>query len=269
MATVHWQGNDGNWGNAANWSTGTVPADDDIVIFPRTATGAIVSGLDQSGILLGKLHIASGSTITIGGPNAPLIIGFETFQHGGGSDVYLQKWNPVGLGDLYLAADSPKVSVYHSGQDMRRTYILRGRYLTTGLAESAFLYVGQLTSPSDAFASLDSAGATSTLIVASGVCESRIVVQNAIVTGTGRLLVAGDGGFATGVVMGGLLDFEGTGGAVALNLLGGRTTFDDSVVTEVGTLLVLGGAKLSYDPDIVTVTTATNVLDDIGAGPVP
>ncbi|MCH8923988.1 MAG: hypothetical protein IIA67_12670, partial [Planctomycetes bacterium] len=68
MATNAWLSTaDGNYGTAANWSAGSIPAINEEVIIPA-GTPSITAGLAQSGVAIGGFYVEEGYEGTIGDP---------------------------------------------------------------------------------------------------------------------------------------------------------------------------------------------------------
>ncbi len=98
MSVRVWQGTDGSWSTAANWSDTAVPITGDDVIIPATSTQAITSGLSQAAVDLHSLTVEEGYSKNIGTSTTSLNIGV-----GNGTDPYVLH---QGSGTLYLDLDS-------------------------------------------------------------------------------------------------------------------------------------------------------------------
>jgi hypothetical protein len=110
MATVTWTGggNDGDWDNEVNWSTGTVPVDSDDVILDAGSRD-IVDGLNQSAVTLTSLTIRPGYTGSIGANGTSLQISATTLSYSGGGEFIningtftTAEFSPPGAGEWSL-----------------------------------------------------------------------------------------------------------------------------------------------------------------------
>lgn len=269
MAKVYWQGTDGNWGAAGNWSTGSVPTDDDFVVFPRTASGAITAGLDQSAVSLSGVHIASGSTIRIGAENDPLILVVNNdFQHAGAGDLHLDFGG--GVGTVYLIADDPAthITLYDNGLGVASAMVLRGTLIARqGVTR---LHVSEVNSPGDATVVIDGSVFGQLFQQSGRVFISTSTAGGVILMQGGYCEVTNDKPVLGAYLFGGVLEHNGAGTTTTLVVMGGLAEFNAvSKVRTITNATVYAGGRFHYDPDLVTVTNLTIIDDEIGNGPVP
>ena len=89
MATPIWISSDGDWGNTASWSTGSVPVDGDTAVFDGINSVVSVTGsLNQAGIDLDELQTSPEYTGDIGLPGNPLRLDSFVTHRGSGSLYY-------------------------------------------------------------------------------------------------------------------------------------------------------------------------------------
>lgn len=89
MATPIWISSDGDWGNTASWSTGSVPVDNDTVVFDGVSSVVSVTGsLNQIGIDLDELQTSPEYSGDIGLPGNPLRLDSFVTHRGSGSIYY-------------------------------------------------------------------------------------------------------------------------------------------------------------------------------------
>lgn len=76
MADKEWQGVDGDWATAGNWSGGTVPVDGDSIFFTGTSQQSITSGLTlgASGDTFADFHVHEDYTGAIGSSGSKLTL---------------------------------------------------------------------------------------------------------------------------------------------------------------------------------------------------
>ena len=89
MATPVWISSNGDWGNTASWSTGSVPVSSDLVIFDGISSNrSVTGGLNQTGVNLAELQISPAYTGNIGLTGNPLVIDSLKVLHRGSGTLY-------------------------------------------------------------------------------------------------------------------------------------------------------------------------------------
>lgn len=222
---------------------------------------AISSGLDQSAIVLGSFVVEEGVTAAIASASAPLRIAASRFEFFSTGIAYI---------DLGATTVSPIIKGTATPDTGKRGLYLTGTALTT--LSVAGGYVG-LACRGGELATVTAARVTegggdlvlgvgctlTTLSVAGGKCDLRCAATTVNLAG-GTLTTSEAGTITTANVTGGTANLNSTGTITTLNLTGGNVDMLGCQVARTITTLNhnprLGSADITYDPAVVTVTTA-------------
>lgn len=88
-----------DWQTAANWSTGSLPANGDVVIFQHNSV-PVLFGLDQSSVTLTALHIKQSYTGKIGLPDAVFTVDADMTDST--QSEYRQSYLAIGATDVHI-----------------------------------------------------------------------------------------------------------------------------------------------------------------------
>jgi len=260
MTQKTWTGasSDGDWSSAANWDSTAVPgAGDDVRIPP--GTGPITAGLDQSGVALGDVIFEEGHTGAVGSTSAYLQIDPDRFEFAGGGQAFI---------DLGAAAIPVEIKKTASAATGERGLYLKGTGITTLSVRKGSVGVAAIHQSTSTVGTIQVSGAQAdvwigegckltTCNVHAGKCELRQGSTTTTVNVYGGTFTSEEAGLLTTVnVWGGKATLNSVGTIAALNCEGGETDMMQSGSTRsVTTLKVNPGARLSYDPAVVGVTT--------------
>lgn len=276
MATKLWLGNDsgneGDWDTAANFSPSGVPANGDTVILRDNSQG-VTDGFDQSAVALAALYIDRSFTGDIGDDDNYLQIGSALVvlgEHDGPG-------SPSGSGRIKLDLGSATVATvisHYSGTptdtgqaairllaDNASTSIevIKGTLAvapdpgeTSTVGTITVAYDSQLTNDADVFIG---DGVTLTTLSTKG---GQTLLQCAATTvnaSAGELTTRGSGAITTLNATGATVISNSTGTVTTVNISGGHVnTLKSSQARTFTTVKLEKGGKLSYDPNVLTIT---------------
>lgn len=271
MASPSWLGTTStNWDVDANWTPGTKPADTDTAIFNYLAQ-ARVAGSDQSTIELAALRIDSTYTYTFGDNGTPLIVDATLVDIGlpSGSSTAGTHSGRINLKLPDVASTitvhGTKTSSEDTGKEPVRIWTGANANKLYVKGSSRVGIATDLVTNTAQFSEIACLSTQAYVNVASGTTLTKWR-QTA---GTGNLYCAmttlqQDGGivstFGSGAIttanVRGVANLNSTGTITALNVQSGghANLLDTAAARTVTTITLVKGAKLSFDPNVITVT---------------
>ena len=271
MATKYWIGTTGDVSLTSNWSGGSLPVANDVVILPA-GSGSMTSNLGTlAAVSLYGFQVQTGYTGTIGSISTGagylqiLIASTYTFQFAGTGIAYIDlQSSPIApLVTNTQSQGAGTVCLYLKGSALTTLTVQRG---SVGLAA----FAGETSTvatvncdwisnqTSDSYVYLGS-GVTVTTVNATG---GAVVVNSAattILTTGGIVTTQGTGAVTTITNAGGTVYPNSSGTITTLNANGGTCDFSRSLVARTVTNMATtgngsSGATINYDPNVVTVT---------------
>ncbi len=170
MATTHFQGGTGDWGDNANWS-GSEPVSTDTAIIDAGSV-TVNAGLGNTAVDLALLWISPGYTGNIGSSGGRLEIAADLIVHLGSGELWLKcADNSAGLSvdRMVICTANPSTVVNVSGDAgaLDHVQVLRGT-VTMSERPNTLLEVGYKTSK----------GSDANVTVAAGAGVTADVIQN-------------------------------------------------------------------------------------------
>jgi hypothetical protein len=273
MSSYQWDGSStGVWATGANWTPSGPPADTDTAIFDFTsASGTAVAGGDNSTTELAVLRIDSTYTQAFGDNGSPVIVDATLVEIGrpsGGSTA------GAGSGRINLSLPDVVSTVrIYAGKTTGNTDTGKEPIRIKTGANANFMYV---TGAARVGVATDSIGDTAQFTTISCQHANATIIASVGVTltnwrqsaGTGTLFgsvtnLLQDAGtvtqFGSGTItaasIGGTANLNSSGTVTAATVFnGGHLDLSDSLPKTVTTLTLHKGAKVTYDPAIITIT---------------
>jgi hypothetical protein len=273
MSSYQWDGSStGVWATGANWTPSGPPADTDTAIFDFTsASGTAVAGGDNSATELAVLRIDSTYTQAFGDNGSPVIVDATLVEIGrpsGGATA------GAGSGRINLSLpDAVSTVRIYAGKTTGNTDTGKEPIRIKTGANANFMYV---TGAARVGVATDSIGDTAQFTTIS--CQHTDATINVGVGvtltnwrqngGTGNLFNAltnflqdagsanhyGSGTIGTANI-GGTANLNSSGTITAATVYkGGHLNLMTSLPKTITTLTLEGGAKVSYDPAVITIT---------------
>lgn len=248
------------WGNTANWDTGSLPIDADVVYFDNSSV-SVLYDLDQSLIELAELYIALSFTGEIGLPEINAEGGYHEYrsQYLTIGPVILKIGAGAGNGSGRLkinsGADVAAVTVFNTGSsaDELPAFMWKGTDAANTLTlVNGSVGVGVFGGEVATLATVTKSGGS--LLTGSGVTLSGALVQssgdwiiNSLIDGS----LTNSGGTAVVNGVGNVDQLTVSGGAVVLNTtgtLGGATVVSGTGVLDMtGAPVALAGVSAAID----------------------
>ncbi|KKN11043.1 hypothetical protein LCGC14_1030440 [marine sediment metagenome] len=209
MATPIWISSNGDWGDTASWSTGSVPVSADTVVFDGVnSVVSVTSGLNQTGIDLSRLDTSPEYTGDIGLPGNPLRIDASTVLH-------------RGRGSLYFKGDGGGISVQVDSANLVDALVLSGTSSLWTLdvkkghvtCDNTVVNIGGVRSLSDkSIIIIEKNGAETIaqIMMQAGFCQNfrALSAATGILIVNGGVLVHEDGAVTTLHVQGGVCEWN-------------------------------------------------------------
>jgi hypothetical protein len=276
MATKIWLGNasgdTGDWGNAANWSPSGVPANGDDVYLQDT-NQSVITGLNQSSVVLNSLNISQSFTGQVGTASAYLQISASIVNIG----YNYRAGTPQGSNMLKidLGTTAATIVVFNTGvsADSTRPTLrlkcnnanttLEVRKGTVGIAvetgETATLnsiaisYINNIANDADVY--IGTGVTLTTLTMTGGYCLLCCAATTVYVY-AGSLETEGSGAITTLSIGGGTCISNSTGTITNCNIKGsGQVDFTKSIQPRTITHLTIDDtAKVKLNPAVLTLT---------------
>lgn len=236
----------------SNWLEGAVPVANDVVYL--TGSTSILYGLNQSAVEVDGFYVTASFTGDIGRAGAYLQIDVEDalrFEYSGTGTAYIDVGtaaiSPVvkktrtasgGLAGLYLKGSALVTIDHQSG-----VVSLDTATVTTYLAaKGTVVYV----TPGCTLTTLHNSGGVVTLEVAITTANNQ----------SGTLTTSGSGAVGTLNLDGGTAILNSSGTVTTCNADGGVLDLTGSRIARTITTLNFRGAKVRYDPAVITIGTA-------------
>lgn len=270
MPTRVWQGTDGDWDTAGNWSTATIPLTNDTVILPAGNSYSLTTTLNQAAVDLDLLEIDAGYTGQVGASGTPLKIDADLVKHYGRGTLYYESDGAVT--DWFIVNSmSNALAAYLDGDQITKITVQSGfvelaATLGTG-AITTTLEVGGSISGTDVIIHPKSASPSSAIVTTlhqtGGTVRSTGVITTANVSG--GMLKQDTYGIATlNVFPGGRVVYnssEDNGILIAANVFeGGILDLSGTAYRKTITTLTLHhGSTLIRDPNLTTITTENDL----------
>lgn len=251
MAIVIWTdgGNDGDWSDTSNWSTGSVPVSNDDVIIPLGSNN-IIAGLNQAAVALDTLQVTApinigntGSSLQIDVDEEMIIAGRgEMYKFDGNFGVVTNQI--PGAGTLYLDSGTTTTLVQISGNC---------EATNTGIVTTAIVSGGRLRS-------YDAATGFTSLVVNGG----RVLDERGGTTAnvaTGRLTALLDSPWTTiNVYNSGELDLQTTGTLATVNVYSGSNVIIGNAIRNpvITTLNAYGPSKIQKSAFGITLAPSAS-----------
>lgn len=250
-ATVNtYLGNNGNFTDATNWTQGSAPTTNEIVVIPRVGTAITLdTNLDQSAKDFAAFIVQRGSNVTIGASGNPLKCACSgatapgKIVHEGAKPFYLRAEHAsLDLNIVEVNSDN-QVLAMQIDDDATATVdllrVLKGRVETTSSMTSlAYVEVGRRDNP-DGDANLLIDTHTSNVV-------TRLIQNSGTVTIKREVTDL--------VIGGGLCVVDGIEVVTSLWMLGGRCQYDS---TGAITLAMIAGGVLDFTKTWKTKTITT------------
>lgn len=259
MANCIWLGTtSGDYGVTTNWSTGTVPTTSDNVFIPLSATNNITASLDQHTVAIASFTTEPGSAVLIGSSAGYLRIKPAAASLAGEGLAYID-FSAASVSPQILATAQPPTSTGTYG-----LYLIGSALGTVSVVSGS---VGIAVNPGETatVTNLQVVGRGGSVSVGSGCTLTTVGVNTgnatlncAVTTANvfnGWLWTQGSGVVTTANVFGGTLYTESSGTVGAIVINGGLVDLTESGISRTITDLTLNpGGKLTYDPNVVTIT---------------
>jgi hypothetical protein len=266
MSTVYWIANlDGSWATTTNWSTGSVPVSNDIVIFDSRHNGNVTGGLNQTAVDLDSLHIMAGNTSQIGNNESdPLIISADSVRHYGSGTLFYQDGD--GTTDL-IRINSPNMvkAAWLSGT-LGYVAAIDGSIIlnVSGSLSVGYLLVAlpQNTPPLELYGSgsVIQASMLGGSVVSESLVGTMRMVSGEYTHGKVDAIIAING--PSLVQAGGVFTFNAQGTMSNAIIMGGHLELAATPVPKTITnLSVFPGATCNAPEDIVTITAGGALID--------
>lgn len=279
MAIKRWTDGsaDGDWSTAGNWSPSGAPANGDDV-YIESSSRDINAGLSQSAVALASLNISMGFTGTLGTSTAALEIGATSARLGyqnagsgaqaGSNRLHIDLGSTTAStvvieGSASSSEDSGLNPVRIKADNASTVIVVRGGQVSIAdfpaetTTVSAITFVGgsgNIGQPNN-----NTAVTLTTLTVVGGSARTFSMPTTANVEG-GTLVTEGGGAITTVNVRGGAFVSNSTGTITTLNADGGYTDLSQSSQARtITTANMKSGARLRFDPDVMTFTNKINI----------
>lgn len=260
MATRTWSATSTatDYSTAGNWSGGSAPTGDDIVVFDDTSQNNVDAGLAQTGVDLQRFIVTSGYGGTLGGSGSALAIAVSNTLTSSGRNVFLRY---AGLGTSYIGGgtidnayiDSAPAGFYCVSGTWANLEITRGRVVIQASAVvTALVVLGGEVIIADNGTAITSIEQTGGVIV----CNDRDVTTWNV--SGGRSVTNGDTAITTLNNRGGLFNYKSSGTLATLNNYKGVWTPQGSVQNiTVTNANVYAGSRFVDKASGVSVTIGT------------
>ncbi len=273
MSVNRWVSSTGDWSNTAGWHNSDVPDSADSAFLCNNGAVAVSSGLSQSAIDLDDLIVTDFAN-NIGSSGSPLIIGAGTFQFiGNTGEIYIT--NHSGVTNTWLINSTSRKTISLTGTaTYNRIVVIRGNVTITGNGSTIIdlLQIGYHTNElRDAVVNLDSCVVTS--------CMQSGGTLNAASCEILEHYKAGGNFYGTGTHVGtsdimwhsgGLYDRRLNAAMAAIYAGGGNVDLTHNIAPwTLSALARLPGAKVSTNPQVVTIMNTYDVENELAYGPQP
>ena len=285
MAIKRWTAGaaDGNWSTAGNWSPSGAPVSTDDVFVEETNED-IDAGLNQSAVALSSLNIAQSFVGTIGTKDSPLQIGASDVRIGYRTSG---TGTPAGSRRIHLdlgSATAAQVNVDGTASSAADTGLNPLRIKAANAATDIYIrggFVSVADYPGET-STLDLSVSAGTVSLGQSNNNTAVTMVGVAITGGssvirsmpttlivegGSCTTEGDGAITTANVRGGTAVFNNTGTITTLNAHKGTSDFTKSQTPRtVTTVNMKVGARLNYEPDVLTLTNRINVDETRAVG---
>lgn len=267
MAVTEWLGTtDGDYQNAANWTSGVPGAGDDVYF--KSGANPVDTNLANGATLLGTFHVEVGYTGLVGTEDDFLVIQAPLAYIGTNpTGSSLRGSQRLNLSFITTAVDVTVEISNSAAVDVGRTPIR----LLTGHASSRLFMTGGSVSLSDdpsdtsTIALIDMSGGNLTI-------GEVVTLVDITCRGSGQVLLQSDpsgtltvigGGITTALavaiplanVIGGTLTHNGSGTIASAVLTGGELDLSRSTIPRIVTAISMtGDSDFVFDPSIITLT---------------
>ena len=263
MGTLNvYKGTDGAYATDSNWTTGLKPAATDEVVFPSSATGTDITGVNESARGLDSFTVEEGCGLGFGTMAVKLQVDPGIFNFAGTKQSFfdlgvepqtINVFNTAtASGDesgLYIiASDTANVMNLYKGQVAVEVY-------PGDVGVFATINVGYLSSKTGDSYLVTGDGLTLVTLNMTGGNANIHGPLTTVTMSAGNLYTKGSGAIATLNVKGGRAYLDSTGTISILNMFAGTTDFTRTNGTRAVTNInAYHGSTLLYDKDFVTLT---------------